>query len=102
LLGKVESRITRKKPVMGLRDPPYGETHTRDFGLYPWRAFCMEKSQYRFGYDKGWQKPPLPAWLIYIIFILLAFVFMATYQKIFKQPHVPAGTPIYDPSEEIR
>jgi len=27
---------------MGLRDPPYGETHTRDFGLYPWRAFCMQ------------------------------------------------------------
>jgi hypothetical protein len=31
---------------MGLRDPPYRETGTRDFGLYPWRAFCMENKKY--------------------------------------------------------
>jgi very-short-patch-repair endonuclease len=26
---------------MGLSNWPYQETGTRDFGLYPWRAFCM-------------------------------------------------------------
>lgn len=28
---------------MGSLDRPHRETCVRDFGLYPWRAFCMKK-----------------------------------------------------------
>ncbi len=37
----VKSRIMLKKPITGLRDPPYLETDMRGLGLYLWWAFCV-------------------------------------------------------------
>ena len=37
-----KSRMKHKQPIMGSLHTPYRETGMRDFGLYPWWAFCME------------------------------------------------------------
>lgn len=38
----VKSQDVHNKPIMGLHVLPFRETGLRDFGLYPWWAFCTQ------------------------------------------------------------
>lgn len=93
------SRITRRKPVMGLRDPPYGETHTSRKGD-PWRALWFQ----------GKLQTPLGELFVHrvhmkssLIVVLSVFVFVPLSAQAISGLYPPGsstGNPIYVEIEE--
>lgn len=94
-----KSRVKHKEPIMGSLNSPYRETGMRDFGLYPWWAFCYQifnKTMYGnkyygrkryYGYRKknyGNQNPVLGDALAEIIILLIAAILKLLGKLIYK------------------